>query len=60
MSPPLCIKLVRRRRTVEVQGIPYVLGENSSMYDEHDRLLTTLANTQHQVHVAAVAEGRNF
>ena len=46
---PFCFELVRRRRTVEVQGNPYVLGENSSMYDEHERLLTTLANTQQQV-----------
>ena len=35
-----------RRRTVEVvRGNPYVLGENSSMYDGHERQLTTLANT---------------
>ena len=38
-----------RRRTVEVRGNPYVLGENSSMYDEHKGQLTTLANTQQQV-----------
>ena len=38
-----------RRRTVEVRGNPYVLGENSSMYDEHERQLTPLANTQQQV-----------
>ena len=38
-----------RRRTVEVRGNMYVLGENSSMYDGHERQLTTLANTQQQV-----------
>ena len=38
-----------RRRTVEVRGNPYVLGENSSMFDEHERQLTPLANTQQQV-----------
>ena len=38
-----------RRRTVEVRGNPYVLGENSSMYAEHERQLTPLANTQQQV-----------
>ena len=38
-----------RRRTVEVRGNPYVLGEKGRMYDEHERQLTTLANTQHQV-----------
>ena len=49
-----------RRRTVGVRGNPYVRGENSSMHDEHERQLTPLANTQQQVYVAAVAEGRNF
>ena len=38
-----------RRRTVEVRGNPYVLGENSSKYDEHERQLTPLAYTQQQV-----------
>ena len=45
----------RRRRTFEVRGNPYVRGENNSVYDEHERQLATLANTQQQVDVAAVA-----
>ena len=38
--------LSARRRTVEVPRNPYVRGENSIMYDEHERQLTALANTQ--------------
>ena len=41
--------LARRRTTIEVRGSPYELGENSSMYDEHERQLAQLANTQQQV-----------
>ena len=40
--------VLARRRRVEVRGNPYVRGENSSMYDEHERQLTPLANTQQQ------------
>ena len=38
-----------RRRTFGVRGNPYVWGENSSMYDEHERRPATLTNTHQQV-----------
>ena len=59
MLPPFCFELVVVWLGYE-ETRTYVIGENSRIYDENKRQLTTLANTRRQAGVAAVAEGRNF